>query len=173
MDDNARLARELMGWELRPGYDEECHSWYGIKRGNGYIRHCLLLDWRPDGAGAQSDAQADMVVREVAKLGYRWEMRTYRIAGTRLCYNVSLFGPSADRAIYDHIAVTNRNEHIVAAAIAALDAEKPKVHKCTATAPGAEWRKEADGWWSYYVHDEYKLDARYCPKCGADLNAEA
>lgn len=151
MDANAYLAEKLMGWD-----------------DNQYFRSSGepgLSYWHPD----EHDAQADMVVREIAKLGYRWIIRTYR-EGKVVRHGVALYGGVDRDCIYRECKVPNRNEHIVAAAVKALEAEEPEPHRCKWMPDRAEWRKPCKGWWAYYVRDEFKVDARFCHKCGADLN---
>lgn len=155
MDPNERLARELFGWETDSAW---WHDTSGICQS--------VKGWHPDA----DDAQADMVVREVAKLGCHWSVRTFGKEGEVL-HDVVLYKLRGAEKLYRETDITNRNEHIVLAACAALDAEKPKPHRCKDMRTDAEWRQtHPSDWWAYYSRDEFKTNGRFCYKCGHDLN---
>lgn len=181
MDDNKRLARELMGWTVGHG---GCNSDVYEDRSKTYRYVMPCSEWHPNSGGALGDAQADMVVREVAKLGFNWVITSYcNLSGgkVRESFVVSLYPPSKPvvhpddyrepEPIY-HSDGTNRNLHIIAAAIAALDAEKPQPHKCEKMPKGSYWLEKDHGW---DLHSERQSpsthrNSTHCSFCGADLN---
>ena len=165
MDANERLARELMGWHQDTSCDGK--AWYENDPYGQY--EYLIDDWHPD----EDDAQADMILRAVAEWGkgHEWKIRVCGF-NDGILYSISLYRRASNATIYDEIDTPNRNEHIVKAAIAALDAEKPEPepHRCERMPGKAEWRKVGNIWWAYYVDDEFITDGHFCHKCGADLN---
>lgn len=173
MSDRERLARELMGW-IRRDVQREWQAW-ATTDGEWQVD---FADWRPD----KCDSQAQMVLRKVTTLGkgYTWDIRTWAHSRRGVVHNVDLYqgGMAPSNKVYGTYSdcVTNRNAHIVAAAIVALDAMKPaepQPHRCKGMDKDALWRLVRGGIkWDFYNYADRCIvkGAVFCHFCGYDLN---
>jgi hypothetical protein len=159
MNKNGRLAMELMGYRK----DSGGHCFCGYDE---WLDGDEWLTWNPE----ESDAQADMVVREIAKRGYEWLIKAGPGEDNDVYYRVMLYEPTQGVCIYSSDERENqRNCHIVTAACIALDSIK-KPHRCKRMPSWCEWRKGTVVW-QYVVSGKARTSGEFCHKCGADLNA--